>query len=174
MFGGKTAQLLTGDDPTGACDDLVKLIKDEGYEFELVPPGSPHLGAANGITIKTPGMQLVQVRDDVDGAQRVKTTVHELAHIRCEHLDGTRAGQDLHRGRRETEAESVAHIVCKALGLNTESYSDSYVLGWAAGDMSLVRECAETVLRVAKRILADLTPGDPAEAVDSEHAPTAA
>lgn len=31
-------------------------------------------------------------------------------------------------------------------------------MGWADGDIDLVRQCAETVLRVAKQILADLTP----------------
>jgi hypothetical protein len=82
----------------------------------------------------------------------------ELAHIRCDHLTGARIGEDLHRGRAETEAESVAHIVCKALGLDSASYSDAYVMGWADGDMDLVKQCAETVLRVAKQILTDLTP----------------
>jgi hypothetical protein len=153
-----TPQLLTGDDPTDAFDDLVKLIKDAGYSFELAPPGSPHLGAANGRT--TGGdVRVVKVRDDVSTAQRTKTTVHELAHIRCDHLTGARLGEDLHRGRRETEAESVAHIVCTALGLDTAAYSDAYVMGWAGGDMDLVKQCAQTVLRVAKQILTDLTPG---------------
>ena len=31
------------------------------------------------------------------------------------------------------------------------------MLGWAAGDMDLVKQCAQTVLRVAKQILTDLT-----------------
>jgi hypothetical protein len=83
----------------------------------------------------------------------------ELAHIRCDHLTGARIGENLHRGRRETEAESVAHIVCKALGLETAAYSDAYVMGCADGDMDLVKQCAQTVLRVAKQILTDLTPG---------------
>jgi len=153
-----TPQLLTGDDPTDAFDDLVKLIKDAGYSFELAPPGSQHLRRANGVTVGG-DLRLVQVRDDVCSAQRLKTTVHELAHIRCEHLTGARIGENLHRGRRETEAESVAHIVCKALGLDTAAYSDAYVMGWADGDMDLVKQCAQTVLRVAKQILTDLTPG---------------
>jgi hypothetical protein len=154
---GGMPQLLTGDDPTDAFDDVVKLIKDEGYSFELAPPGSPHLGSANGVTVGG-HERLVLVRDDVSTAQRLKTSVHELAHIRCEHLTDTRLGENLHRGRRETEAESVAHIVCAALGLDSATYSDAYVLGWAGGDMSLVEACAKTVLRVAKQILADLTP----------------
>jgi hypothetical protein len=82
----------------------------------------------------------------------------ELAHIRCDHLTGARVGEDLHRGRAETEAESVAHIVCNALGLDSAPYSDAYVMGWADGDMDLVQQCAETVLRAAKQILTDLTP----------------
>jgi hypothetical protein len=160
MAGGRPPELLVGDDPTGAYDDIVKLIKDEGYEFALAPPGSADLGSANGRTVKAPGRQTVRVRDDVDGAQRLRTSLHELAHIRCEHLDGTRHGEDLHRGRKETEAESVAHIVCKALGLDTRAYSDAYVLGWADGDLDLIKSCAETVLRVSRQILTDLTPPD--------------
>jgi hypothetical protein len=150
-------RLLAGDDPTDAFDDAVKLIEDAGYRFELAAPGSPHLGAANGVTVAGDVM-LVRVRNDVSTAQRLKTTVHELAHIRCEHLTGARVGENLHRGRRETEAESVAHIACKALGLDTAAYSDAYVMGWADGDMDLVKQCAQTVLRVAKQILTDLTP----------------
>jgi hypothetical protein len=150
-------QLVSGDDPTDAFDDAVKLIKDAGYSFELAAPGSRWLDDANGVTVGGDVM-LVKVRDDVSSAQRLKTTIHELAHIRCDHLTGARVGENLHRGRRETEAESVAHIVCKALGLDTATYSDAYVMGWADGDMNLVKQCAETVLRVAKRILADLTP----------------
>jgi hypothetical protein len=158
VIGGRTAQLLTGDDPTDAYDDVVKLIKDAGYSFELAPPGSRYLGDANGVTVTGATIRVVKVRDDVSARQRVKTTLHELAHIRCEHADGTRFGEDLHRGRKETEAESVAHIVCKALGLDTKAYSDAYVLGWAEGDLDLVKTSAETVLKVAKQILADLTP----------------
>jgi hypothetical protein len=157
MSGAGTPHLLGGHDPTDAFDDIVKLIKDSGYSFELAPPGSHYLGTANGVTVGG-DMRLVKVRDDVTPAQRLKTTVHELAHIRCDHLTGARVGEDLHRGRAETEAESVAHIVCKALGLDTADYSDAYVLGWADGDLDLVKQCAQTVLRVAKTILADLTP----------------
>jgi len=159
--GGRSAQLLTGDDPTGAFDDTVALIKAEGYDFALVPPRSPHLGGANGVTVNATGLRQVLVRDDVEGAQRIKTTMHELAHIRCGHLGTDYAERVLHQGRRETEAESVAHLVCRVLGLDTQVYSDAYILGWAGGNLDLVQECAEKVIRVAKAVLADLTPRDP-------------
>ncbi|GAA4259941.1 hypothetical protein [Dactylosporangium darangshiense] len=177
---GNRPQLLVGDDPTGVFDDLVKLVKDEGYTYELVAPRTGDLGGANGVTVRRRGVRLVQVRDDVDPAQRTKSTLHELAHIRCGHLDAGAAGEDVHRGRVETEAESVAHIVLRALGMDSAAYSDAYVFGWAGGDLDLVKDCAETVLRVAKQILADLTPAgdatddsDPAQAGPSDPDPVA-
>jgi hypothetical protein len=162
-IGGQAAQLLAGDDPTGAYEDTVALINEAGYQFELVPPGAGHLGAANGVTVCRGALRLVQVRDDVGAAQRIKTTMHELAHIRCGHLDADPGDGQLHRGRRETEAESVAHLVCRVLGLDTQAYSDAYVLGWADGDLELVQACAEKVIKVSRSILDDLSPaGDPA------------
>jgi len=165
MSSAGAPQLLAGDDPTDAFDDVVKLIKGAGYSFELAAPGSRYLGDANGVTVGG-DVQLVKVRDDVSTAQRLKTSVHELAHIRCDHLTDARIGENLHRGRRETEAESVAHIVCKALDLDSAAYSDAYVMGWADGDMDLVKQCAQTVLRVAKQILTDLAPGPADEDID--------
>lgn len=166
--GGVLPQLLEGDDPTGAYDDIVKLIKDSGYSYDLAAPGSRYLETANGVTVTGPGIRQVLVRDDVSPAQRTKTTLHELAHIRCDHTTDVRLGENLHRGRKETEAESVAHLVCRALGLDSQVFTDAYVLGWAEGDMGLIKECAQTVLRVSKAILADLTPApDPADTAES-------
>jgi hypothetical protein len=105
---------------------------------------------ANGVTalgldLGAP-VRVVQVASDLSAAQRIKTTIHELAHIRCEHMDGTRIGEDLHKGRRETEAESVAHIVCLALGLDSSPYTDAYVLTWAGGNIDMIKEAMSTVI----------------------------
>jgi hypothetical protein len=172
VAGGQTPRLLEGEDPTGVYDDLVKLIKDAGYSYDLAAPGSEYLGRANGVTVAGPSVRRVLVRDDVSAAQRTKTTMHELAHIRCEHTSGVRMGENLHRGRKETEAESVAHLCCRVLGLDTQVYSDAYVLGWANGDMDLIKDCAETVLRIAKAILKDLTPAEATASDDATTPPT--
>lgn len=158
-FGGRVPQLLAGDDPTNVTGDLAALITAEGFAFELVPARTGHLRDANGVTMWG-SRRVVQVRDDLSAAQRVATSTHELAHIRCGHVTAAPSGERLHRGRAETEAESVAHVVCAALGFDTRGYSDVYVLGWADGDLDLVRGCADTVRRVAAGILRDLTPAD--------------
>ncbi|MBC3189473.1 hypothetical protein H7X46_00110 [Pseudonocardia sp. C8] len=160
LHGGKQAVLLDGDDPTGVYEDVVAMIRAEGYEYALAEPGSEYLGRANGVTVAGPATRLVRVRDDVSDAQRIKTAIHELAHIRCGHLAGqlSYVTPVQHRGRQETEAESVAHIVCKAFGLDSEPYTDAYVMGWADGDTDVVRAAATTVLQVARDIVDQLAP----------------
>ncbi|MBP2371668.1 hypothetical protein [Pseudonocardia parietis] len=159
LHGGKQAVLLDGGDPTGVYDDVVAMIRAAGYDYALADPGSEYLGAANGVTVAGAGTRLVRVRGDVSHAQRIKTAIHELAHIRCGHLDQfTDVAPIQHRGRQETEAESVAHIVCKAFGLDSEPYTDAYVMGWADGDIDVVRAAATTVLRVARDIVDELAP----------------
>ncbi|TQS42742.1 hypothetical protein [Cryptosporangium phraense] len=156
---GDGPQLLTGEDPTGVFDDLVRLITADGYTYERVPPRTGWLGDANGVTVLRPPLRTVQVRDDVAPAQTTKTTAHELAHIRGGHLEPAHQATSPHRGRYETEAESVAHIVLAAPGLDTSAYSDAYAFDWASGDLDLIRGCADAVLRTARGILRDLTPG---------------
>jgi hypothetical protein len=50
LHGGRKAELLDGEDPTGAYADVVRLIQDEGYTFELCPPDDKRLRKANGRT----------------------------------------------------------------------------------------------------------------------------
>lgn len=147
--GGKRPELLTGDDETGALDEFISMIKGQGYSFEWAAKAA--LGGANG---DTSGLfKAVRVRDDVDKAQAAKTAVHELAHILCGHVDDA-FDYVAHRGQAETEAESVAYIVCGALGLDTERYSAPYVATWAEGNMDLVRASANKISKTARTILA--------------------
>lgn len=159
--GGVRARLLAGDDSTGALAEVIALIAEQGYAFERAERLS--LGGANGDTDSR--TRVVRVREDVEPAQAVKTAVHELAHILCGHVEPG-YGYHAHRGRAETEAESVAYIVCGALGLDTGAYSAPYVAGWCEGDMSTVSEAGTRVVAVARRILTALDPEDAEDAED--------
>ena len=65
------------------------------------------------------------------------------------------------RGRCEVEAESIAYMVATAQGMHASGYSFAYVAGWAGGDLSIVRQAGDTVIRTARRILTplDAAPG---------------
>ncbi|HZD22324.1 MAG TPA: hypothetical protein VE569_02830 [Acidimicrobiia bacterium] len=113
-------RLLTGDGDARLLEAGVSLIEDAGYTYSLEPLRGP-----NGVT--RPGSKQVIIDAGLEGAQLVKTTIHELAHVLMHAEDG-------HidcRGRVEVEAESVAYVVCAAVGFDTAAYSVAYVAGWA-------------------------------------------
>ncbi len=139
-------ELLSGDAPTGLWDAVSSLIEAEGYTV-LRLDCSP----ANGVTRFI--SRTVTVRPNVGAAQAAKTLTHELAHILLDHG----ADNPPPRDHAEVEAESVAHIVCAAAGLDSDSYSFPYVARWANGDPAVVKATAERVVSKARRILAGIT-----------------
>jgi antirestriction protein ArdC len=92
-------------------------------------------------------------------SQRVKTLVHELAHaILHEH--------ETDRALAELEAESVAFVVCRAIGLDTGAYSFGYLASWAGGgEMAIagIRRSGERIATVARAILGRLEADAPLE-----------
>lgn len=145
---------LDGDVPDELIPALVNQIDIAGYGVvyndDLLP------GSATGVTIPT--QKSVTVKSDLSPLQAAKTYVHELAHILlhvdAKEIDGEPFSYGTHRGLAETEAESVAYVVCSALGLPTDDYSFAYVAGWSKGDMDLVKKTATRVAKTAGTILA--------------------
>ena len=137
--------LLTGQAPAGLWDALAEQITAHGY---TVHRGDT--GRANGWT--DPTSRTVRVSSDVDDAQAVKTLIHELAHIEAGHVADLPTYATC-RGRCEVEAESIAYVVATAQGMHASGYSFAYVAGWAGGDLSVVRQAADTVTQTARRIL---------------------
>ena len=143
-------QLLTGPAPEHLWDRLAGLVADDGFTLER---GDCH--GANGYTDFR--NRIVRVRDDVDPAQAVKTLAHELGHIRADHenrfADQYRTSPRC-RGQAEVEAESIAHLVTSAAGLDTGAYSVPYLAGWSGDDPAALRTAASRVVDVASRISA--------------------
>ncbi len=80
----------------------------------------------------------------------------ELGHLQCGHVADLSTYLTC-RGRFEVEAESVAYSLMwtafVAHGLDASSYTFAYVAGWAGGDLTRVRQAAETVTKAARTIL---------------------
>jgi len=137
--------LLTGQAPAGLWDDLASQVTGYGYALER-----GDCCGANGYT--DPTRRVVRVRDDVDDAQAVKVLAHELGHLEAGHVADLPTYATC-RGRCEVEAESVAYVVAAAHGLDASGYTFAYVAGWAGGDLTGVRQAAETVTKAARTIL---------------------
>lgn len=127
------------------ADALAKQVRAEGFSMLTVDPGD---GVAGQTSYRN---QTVKVDPALQDSRFVGTLVHELAHIRLNHF----ARQpEIHTA--EVEAESVAYIVGRALGIDWGAFSAPYVANWSNGEMRLVASAKPHVLHAAKKILADL------------------
>lgn len=137
---------LTGE--VEGYDDLLKKLTDTSpvpLTFEAIE------GSANGC-YKTMEKRIV-IKDGMSEAQTIKTMVHEIAHsILHDRDDGT--AKDADRNTREVQAESVAYVVNKYIGLDTEDYSFGYIAGWSTGrDSKTLKESLEVIRQTANSII---------------------
>jgi len=121
-------------------DRLREFVDAQGITLELTEEIAPALGMAFGTTIRLlPGLSK---------PEEFTTLVHELAHILLKHTDRRTA---ITKTVRETEAEAIAFVVAKAIGLNPNS-SASYIQLYH-GDAKLLTESLEVVQQTANTIL---------------------
>ncbi|MDT0348131.1 ArdC-like ssDNA-binding domain-containing protein [Pseudonocardia charpentierae] len=137
---------VTGDTPTGAWDALSALVTREGYQLTAEAED----GDTRGHTDFT--RRVVNIDPRYHLAERVHILVHELGHIRCDHENRRKVS----RAQRETEAESVAFIVCSVLGLELGDVAAVYVGGWTDGDPDTITAAQVAIHTAARGVLADL------------------
>jgi antirestriction protein ArdC len=140
-------KLLEGDAPQGIWEALARHSESVGFEVIRHQRGSEN-GYCDFLK------KQIAVRPDASAAQAVKTLIHELGHALL-HAEGPVPSREI----AEVEVESVAFIVCDALGLDSGEYSFPYVTRWAEGSTDVVKETAERAIVCAKGVLAALTAG---------------
>ena len=96
--------------------------------------------------------KVISIRDDLEYLQKIKTLLHEYAHL----LDfEMHPEDDISRNCRELIAESVAFIVSLRLGLDTSRYSMSYIKSWLK-DKEELKIIADSVQKIAYTIITEL------------------
>jgi hypothetical protein len=100
----------------GHHDRLVEFVMAQGIELEY----DERIAPAQGISI---GRKIILLPGQ-SKAEEFTTLVHELAHSML-HFGNNRGS--ITKTARETEAEAVAFIVSRAVGLNTGSASADYI-----------------------------------------------
>jgi antirestriction protein ArdC len=134
-------KLVDGDAPDGMWDALVLQANAAGFDVVRTRRGGEN-GYCDFLKKE------IAVRPDAMSAQALKTLVHELGHALL-HSDEVPRSKEV----AEVEVESVAYIVCDAIGLDSGMYSFAYVARWADGSSDLVKETAERAIGCARRIL---------------------
>ena len=125
---------------------LVSFIKEQDIELVFTEKIAPALGISYGGRIAIlPGQS---------EAEEFSTLVHELAH---EMLHNAERRTTTTKVVRETEAEAIAFVIGKAVGLETGSASADYIHLYH-GNASLLAESLEVVQQASGVILAALQP----------------
>ena len=127
-------------------DRLVSFIEQQGIELAFTEKIAPALGISYGGRIAIlPGQS---------EAEEFSTLVHELAH---EMLHKAERRTTTTKVVKETEAEAIAFVIGKAVGLETGSASADYIQLYH-GNASLLAESLEVIQQASAVILAALQP----------------
>lgn len=153
------ATRLTGEDPAGIYEAVTDYLTSQGWTVTR----EPIPGETNGYTMMDSSQRIV-IDSDLAPAQASKTALHEAAHALL-HASDAAGEYVVHRGVKETEAESVAYVTAGLLGLDTAGYSIGYVAGWSDCDPQVIKDSAANVLRCAHTLADALTADDEAAVV---------
>jgi len=145
-------------DPGDNIDRLAAFLTSKGIQLVYNPNIAPALGMSYGGRIAIlPGQPK---------AEEFSTLVHETAH---ELLHKAERRTATTKTMRELEAEAVAFVVGKAVGLKNDSASADYIHLYQ-GNASLLAESLEVIQQTANLILSALDA--PVAAEDSEPSTT--
>jgi len=132
-------------DPAEQLPQLIEFVKSQNIKFEYSDNIAPARGLSYG--------GLIRLLPNMTPTEEFSTVVHELAH---EMIHKAERRTVITKTVKETEAESVAFVVSKAIGLETGSASADYIQLYH-GNAALLQESLEVVQRTAAVILQAIT-----------------
>lgn len=141
------------EDPSadGVADTFIKAIYKDGFKvkYEDIKDGAKGYCDFDNNTIV--------IRNGLSNLMRLKVIVHEYAHgLAHQHLKGNNKEYKDHRNQYETEAESIAYVVSKYLGLDTSGYSMNYLYSWSKEkDFQEIDDSFSTIVNYSKKIISN-------------------
>lgn len=129
----------------GSLDDY-ESINDKLRSIAAVPIVFGKIdGSAKGYCTSN----FITIREGMSDVHTIKTMIHETAHSLM-HFDG----KERSAAQKETEAESVAYIVCQHLGIDTSDYSFEYLASWNADKE--FKDSLDAICKVSRLIIGRL------------------
>src|SRR6266849_204046 len=127
-------------------EKLKALVAKQGISVEYDASIAPAQGVSSGGRIRLmPGMA---------PAEEFSVLAHELAH---EMLHHRKEATPLPKVVRETQAEAVAFVVCRGVGLETNTAAADYIALYN-GDKKTLAESLSVIQQTSSRILDELLP----------------
>jgi len=136
-------------DPKEFTDKLKALVEKRGISLEYDKSIAPAQGVSYGGKIR--------LMPDMQPAEEFSVLAHELAHEMLHHVkDQNRQPQAL----TETQAEAVAYVVCRGVGLETNGAAADYISLYN-GDKKTLAQSLSAIQDASSRILDELLPREP-------------
>jgi hypothetical protein len=129
---------------------LKAFVEGNGIKLFYSNRIAPAKGTSSGGTIT--------LLEGMETAEEFSTLAHEIGH---EMLHWGERRTLTTKRVRETEAEAVAFVVCRSIGLDTGTASADYIQLYH-GDAKLLQESLEAVQHIAAVILGAITPANSA------------
>ncbi len=132
-----------------ATDIFIKAIYKDGFKVKYENIES---GAKGYCDLAT---NTIVIKNGLNNLMRLKVIVHEYAHaLAHNHLKENNKEYKEHREQYESEAESIAYVVSKYLGLETKDYSIMYLYSWSKNkDFSEIDDSFNTIVNYSKKII---------------------
>lgn len=101
----------------------------------------------------------IVIKKDLSELHTVKTMLHEITHSILHDADYMREnGIEKDKETRETEAESVAYVVCSYLGLDTSEYSFNYIASWGSSrELKGLKASMENIKSLSNKFIQELS-----------------
>lgn len=135
-----------GGDPGSYIDALTGIYQEKGIQLNF---GEQLPRDANGMSQGG----VVTIKESLPPPQKFSTMVHELAH---EMLHWNDERDNITKSMRETEAEAVAYVVCRGIGLECSTRASDYIQIWNGDDKLLLRSL-DRIRNVASEVLQRLS-----------------
>lgn len=134
-------------DPAHYLPLLKERVRAEGIALDYKEELGGALGCSHGGRI--------EIKSGMSAAQEFSTLVHEFAH---ELLHPKTERIEIPKRVKETEAEAVAYVVSRAVGLETGTASSDYIQLYQ-GDVETLALSLERIQKTATQILSGLVEG---------------
>lgn len=97
----------------------------------------------------------IAIKEGMSEEQTIKTIIHETAHSRLHSLHKQQDAPE--RETQEIEAESIAFVVSKHFGIDTDGYSFGYVAAWSEDkDLKQLESSLKTIQKEANSIIGEV------------------
>lgn len=130
-------------------DNFIKAIYKDGFKIKY---GDTLNGAKGCCDFEN---DTLIIKNGLSNLMRLKVIIHEYAHaLAHRHLKENNKEYTEHREKYETEAESIAYVVSKYLGLDTKDYSQTYLYSWSKNkDFKEINDSFSTIVNYSKKII---------------------